>query len=106
MLSLYRRGLDLRRRHLSHLPLTFEWLPSPDGVLALRRGDLTCVVNFTNGSVPLPDHRDLLLTSAEVVNGNLPSQAAAWLLLPPREEQSPAGTAMARPPHQTEEAHR
>lgn len=81
MLALYRSALTYRDRVLSRLPSTLEWIPSPNDVLAFRRGSVACVTNLSLEPFPLPAHRELLITSAEVINGNLPPEATAWLQL-------------------------
>jgi len=78
MLALYRDAIRLRRELLHH-DESFAWLPSDDDVLAFRRGTLVCVVNTGDRPVPLPDHHDVLLASADTSDGTLPSDAAAWL---------------------------
>jgi alpha-glucosidase len=84
MLNLYRATLRIRRSEpgLGDGPMT--WLPPDSDVLAFRRGDR--FVNLTNMSavdIPLPPHADVLLASAEIVGGRLPSDATAWLRLAP-----------------------
>jgi alpha-glucosidase len=74
-LSLYRAALALRRQILSG---GLTWLDSPDEVLAFTREDgARCVVNFGANAYPL----DAVprLTSAPLVDGALPQDAAAWL---------------------------
>jgi alpha-glucosidase len=57
-----------------------QWLPSADGVLAFRRdSSFTCVVNLSPGPVALPGHTAVLLSSAPLPNGELPTDTAAWL---------------------------
>ncbi|MFE7649004.1 glycoside hydrolase family 13 protein [Streptomyces phaeoluteigriseus] len=81
MLTLYRTALRLRRSQpgLGDGPL--EWLPAPDGVLALRRAPgLVCVVNLARTPAALPDHETVLLTSGPLdTDGRLPTDTAAWL---------------------------
>jgi alpha-glucosidase len=94
MLSLYRQGLGLRRDRWATADSTLVWLDlgiadhatdSPEGpsadspaVLAFRRGDLACVVNFGPGPVALP-RGEVLLTSGPLIDGLLPPDTTAWL---------------------------
>ncbi|HTG42007.1 MAG TPA: alpha-amylase family glycosyl hydrolase, partial [Methylomirabilota bacterium] len=84
MLNLYRAALRIRRSEpgLGDGPMT--WLPSDGDVLAFRRGErFVSVTNLSAGDVALPPHAEILLTSADLANGLLPSDATAWLLAPP-----------------------
>lgn len=79
LLSLYRRALALRRESDAFGDEGLEWLPAPEGCLAFRRSSgLVCLVNLSGGPVPLPEGR-VLLASADVADGSLPGDAAAWL---------------------------
>ena len=89
MLSLYRSALSYRRQFLTKVPSTLEWMTSPNEVLAFRRGTVACVTNLSLEPLPLPAHKELLITSAEVVDGNLPPQATAWLRLSDSREAAP-----------------
>ena len=62
-LELYRRALELR----PHGP--FAWRESPPGTLAFARGDLTCIVHFTDERVPV---EGVVLSSDE-------SHTAVWM---------------------------
>jgi alpha-glucosidase len=83
MLWFYREALRLRRE----LPALgagdgrpgLTWLDLGPGVLAFRRGDVTCVVNTGEAAVPLPAGRILLRSDAETA-GPLAPDAAAWLV--------------------------
>ena len=87
MLELYRSALALRRE-LPELGAETEdsalaWLPSPEGVLAFRRGDgFVCTVNTGSAPVTLPVPGTLLLASTDVpVTADgvvLPADSAAW----------------------------
>jgi alpha-glucosidase len=79
MLSLYRTAISLRRKHAGFNG-GLSWSDGmPEGVLAFRRdGGLVCMLNLTNQPVDLPSG-DVLLTSAPLVDGRLPGDAAAWL---------------------------
>lgn len=79
-LNLYRAALRLRRSEpgLGDGPMT--WLESGPDVLAFSRPrGFTCVVNFADSPVVLPDHREVLLASGPLEEGNLPPGTAAWL---------------------------
>ncbi|WP_027344434.1 glycoside hydrolase family 13 protein [Hamadaea tsunoensis] len=82
-LSLYRAALALRRRFAA-LPGELVWLDADglsaaEGVVAFRRGDLTCVVNLSARPVALPPG-DLLLASGPIEDGRLPADTCAWLV--------------------------
>jgi alpha-glucosidase len=81
-LELYRTALRLRSQLLRGEDM--EWLESPRGTLAFRRGatdgaSVVCVVNFGPQAVPLPAHDELLTASAPVEAGELPMDVAVWL---------------------------
>ncbi|WP_019630262.1 glycoside hydrolase family 13 protein [Actinomadura atramentaria] len=78
MLTFYRRALAQRRALPPDLPGTVEWPDAPQGSLLLRRGPLTCAVNFGDRPIPLPPGRPLL-TSATLDGTLLPGSSAAWL---------------------------
>lgn len=77
MLTLYRTGLRLRRSLLGDGALT--WVDSEAGVLMFRREQLTCVTNLTDGSVDLPAHDEVLLSSIPLDSGRLPGDTTAWI---------------------------
>ncbi|WP_445257751.1 glycoside hydrolase family 13 protein [Nocardioides aurantiacus] len=77
MLRLYRDALHLRRRLLPEAADGLEWLPGPDGVLHLDRGSFRCLVNL--GPDPVGVTGTALISSAPIVDGRLPADAAAWL---------------------------
>ncbi|HEV2931084.1 MAG TPA: hypothetical protein VGW74_20575, partial [Propionibacteriaceae bacterium] len=59
-------------------PLT--WVASEPDVLAFSRGDrFLCVTNLSSDPLLLPPHTAVLLASADVSDGRLPSDATAWL---------------------------
>jgi alpha-glucosidase len=79
MLSLYRTALALRASSSAFAGEALQWVPAPDGCLAFRRtGGLVCLLNLSRAAVPLPEGR-VLLASADVAGGKLPSDAAVWL---------------------------
>ena len=71
MLELYRRAVEHRPRG------GFAWRDSAPGVLAFDRDDLTCVINFGPGSVPLPGGE--LLLASDAVGEDLPPNTGAWI---------------------------
>jgi alpha-glucosidase len=80
MLSLYRAMLRVRRADPALQGDAFSFVDAPDGVLQFSRGDaFISVTNFSQKSVPLPEHHQLLLSSAELVDGKLPTDSTAWL---------------------------
>ncbi|SEL64444.1 glycoside hydrolase family 13 protein [Rhodococcus maanshanensis] len=79
-LSLYRSALELRALRPEFSGDEIDWYGSPSGCLAFRRrGGLVCALNATDAPIPLPPG-ELLLASAPLVNGELPPNAAAWLV--------------------------
>lgn len=82
-LSLYRKALELRREHPAFAGDELEWYGAPPGCFAYRRspGGLVCALNTSAAPVPVP-RGDVLLSSAPLVEGRLPADAAAWLALP------------------------
>jgi alpha-glucosidase len=78
MLELYRAALRIRRELLGTGPMT--WLPSPDGVLAISRGDrLRCVVNLSAAPVALPEGTILLASGPLGSGATLPPDTAVWI---------------------------
>ena len=82
MLELYRAALRLRRQHTGFRSDTLRWLDAPDGVLLFERGPgLLCAVNLSRAPFDLPPCWEVLLASADLDNGELPADSAAWLWL-------------------------
>jgi alpha-glucosidase len=79
VLQLYRRALRLRRAEPGLRGESFAWLESGEDVLAFTRDDVVCVVNLGASPVPLPAHREVLVTSTDLDDDHLPADAAAWL---------------------------
>jgi alpha-glucosidase len=80
MQSLYRAALAFRASSPAFQGDGLTWLPSPDGCLAFRRpGGLVCLLNLSGAAVPLPEGT-VLLASTDVAGGELPTDAAAWLV--------------------------
>ncbi len=79
-LSLYRHALELRAMRPEFSGDEIDWYGSPPGCLAFRRrGGLICALNATEAPIPLPPG-ELLLSSAPIEGGQLPANAAAWLV--------------------------
>ncbi|WP_424214063.1 glycoside hydrolase family 13 protein [Streptomyces sp. BI20] len=90
-LELYRTALRLRREHPDlGAGDAVDWLPTPPGVLAFRRGTLICAVNTTGAAVRLPElpaGTDLLTSFADDTEATarhtadpaeLPADGALW----------------------------
>ena len=79
-LSLYRRGLELRRSHPGFAGTGLEWFGAPPGCLAFRRAGTTlvCALNTSTDPVPLPPG-DPLLVSGPLEGGVLPPDTAVGL---------------------------
>jgi alpha-glucosidase len=94
-LSFFQHALELRRSRSEFTGDSIEWLKAPNDALAFTRGDdgLCCMLNAGERPIPLPDGEPIL-TSAPLVDGELPANAAAWLVLSPGHSASPpaAGT--------------
>ncbi|MEA2518073.1 MAG: alpha-glucosidase [Chloroflexota bacterium] len=83
MLSLYRSALGIRRAEPAFHDGSFAWLASSVDVLAFRRGEgLVSMTNFGTGLVDPPPGGELLLATAELVDGRLPENAGAWWRIP------------------------
>jgi alpha-glucosidase len=82
MLNLYRAALRIRRNEPGLVGSEMSWVSAPEGVLAFERGDgVRCVVNFADTPYPLPEGAEVLLSSASMEGGRLPTDAAVWLRL-------------------------
>jgi len=78
MLSLYRAALRIRRTLAGDESLA--WLDSDPDVLCFTRGSrFVNVTNLSDRPIDLPEHRELLLSSAPLADGRLPTDATAWL---------------------------
>ena len=96
MLALYRRMLALRRAEPALHSDAFAWVDLPDAggdVLAFARGDgdraLVCAVNLGVTPVALPEHAEILLSSAPpstdgTPEAALPPDTAVWYRGRPR----------------------
>ena len=79
-LSFYREALRLRGARSEFDGTAIEWLDSPDDTLVYRvDGGLVCALNAGDKPIALPAG-EVLLASAELVDGKLPPNAAAWLV--------------------------
>ncbi|MFT3876149.1 MAG: glycoside hydrolase family 13 protein [Propioniciclava sp.] len=80
-LNLYRAALRLRRARTDFRDGVLAWHALNEGdVLAFTRGETLVVVNFGASPVALPAG-EVLLTSAPLVDGQLPTDASAWIAL-------------------------
>jgi alpha-glucosidase len=80
-LSFFQHALELRRSRIEFAGDSIVWLDVPRGALAFARGDdgLHCALNTGSQPIPLP-YGEPILTSAPLVDGELPPNAAAWLV--------------------------
>jgi alpha-glucosidase len=80
-LSFYREALRLRASRTEFEGSAVEWLDSPADTLVYRviGGGLVCMLNAGTKSVALPAG-EVLLASADPIDGQLPPNAAAWLV--------------------------
>ncbi|HWC81338.1 MAG TPA: DUF3459 domain-containing protein [Pseudonocardiaceae bacterium] len=81
MLSLYRHAIEVRHTHDALRGNEIEWYGAPPGCFAFRRkgGGLVCALNTSGALVPLPDG-EVLAASAPLRDGQLPPDAAVWLV--------------------------
>ncbi len=80
MLSLYRQMLRIRRSNPDLGRGRLCWLPSAAEVLAFARGEgFVCVTNLSPAPIELPAGTSVLLASADLAGGQLPSDATVWL---------------------------
>jgi alpha-glucosidase len=90
MLRLYREALRVRRAETGLRDEPLMWAASEPDVLAFSRGDrFLCVTNLSSDPLPLPPRTAVLLASADVLDGHLPSDATAWLR-PVHQAEDPA----------------
>ncbi|WP_035803469.1 glycoside hydrolase family 13 protein [Kitasatospora mediocidica] len=83
LLNLYRAALRLRHAEPGLGDGTMTWLPSAPQVLCFSRSaTFACVANLGGVPVDLPVHREVLLSSAVLMDHQLPPDTAAWLRLP------------------------
>ncbi|MGA3256574.1 MAG: DUF3459 domain-containing protein, partial [Mycobacterium sp.] len=74
-------ALELRRERAEFDGGELEWLTAPRDALIFRRrgGGLVCALNAGDRPMALPAG-ELILASAPLVGGKLPTDAAAWLV--------------------------
>ncbi|MFE6964641.1 alpha-amylase family glycosyl hydrolase [Agromyces sp. NPDC057679] len=84
MLWLYRQALRLRKREVALGDGPMSWIDAGADVLCFRRGDdLVSITNLGGAPIALPEHESILLASAPLEAGLLPSDATAWLRIAP-----------------------
>lgn len=81
MLSLYRTLIRLRRRTDDFHTGELKWLDLGNDVIAFQRGAHTVSITNFGAPLPLPSHREVLLSSAPIQNGALPTDSSVWLAL-------------------------
>lgn len=80
-LSMYRKALAIRHREtgLGDGPMT--WIEAGSEVLAFSRpGNFACYVNF-GAPIEIPENAEVLLSSAPLIAGKIPTDTALWLRL-------------------------
>ena len=79
-LSFYRLALRTRREVTEELPDEVTVLDSaPDTLAFVRGGGLVCFLNCGEAPAPVPvEAGELVVSSAALVDGHLPADAAAW----------------------------
>ncbi|KND36194.1 glycoside hydrolase family 13 protein [Streptomyces acidiscabies] len=78
-LELYRSALAVRREHAGlGAGESVEWLPSPEGVLAFRRGEFVAFANTTGDAVSVPEYGRVLLASGEFDGVTVPADTTVW----------------------------
>ena len=79
MLNLYKAALAIRTQDDALGDGPIAWLDLGADALAFRRGDDFISVTAFGAPLVLPPHREVLLASAEVADGVLPTDSTAWL---------------------------
>jgi alpha-glucosidase len=81
MLELYRKALHLRRAHpaLGDGTMTWDSTAQEEVLSFTREPGFRCVVNLSEHQIALPDHKEVILSSAPVHDGCLQSDTAVWL---------------------------
>ncbi|MEX3107162.1 MULTISPECIES: glycoside hydrolase family 13 protein [unclassified Streptomyces] len=78
-LELYRSALAVRHEHADlGAGESVEWLPSPEGVLAFRRGEFVAFANTTGEAVSVPEYGHVLLASGEFDGVSVPADTTVW----------------------------
>ncbi|BBX62510.1 alpha-glucosidase AglA [Mycobacterium saskatchewanense] len=80
-LSFFRRIIQLHRERPEFDGGEIDWLAAPAGALVFRRrgGGLVCALNAGTHPIPLPPG-EVIAASAPLSDGELPPDAAAWLV--------------------------
>jgi alpha-glucosidase len=81
-LSFFRRALELRRQRAEFDDGEMEWLTAPRDALIFRRSGgrgLVCALNAGRRPMALPPG-ELILASAPLEGGKLPTNSAAWVI--------------------------
>ncbi|OBF17903.1 alpha-amylase [Mycobacterium kubicae] len=80
-LSFFHRMIEIRSGRSEFDGTQIDWLAAPADVLIFRRrgGGVVCALNASAAPVPLPPG-ELILCSAPLRDGQLPPDAAAWLV--------------------------
>ena len=76
--ALYRAALTRRHAEPDLLGFDFEWVDSPAGSFAFRRGSITVLANTGPARVPLPAG-EVLLSSGDLDQTGLPPDTAVWV---------------------------
>ena len=75
----YRRAIELRKElHLGGGEL--EWVDAGEHVVAFDNASVRVMTNVLGGPVALPDGYEVVLASADVTGGTLPTDASVWLV--------------------------
>ncbi|WP_416967025.1 glycoside hydrolase family 13 protein [Streptomyces sp. 4F14] len=78
-LELYRSALAVRHEHPDlGAGESVEWLPSPEGVLAFRRGEFVAFANTTGDVVSVPEYGRVLLASGDFDGVSVPADTTVW----------------------------
>jgi len=75
-----RATLRARANYLATVDAEVKWVSLGEGVLAFDRGDVRCIVNFSERPVALDEHALIVAQSCELVNHQLPPDAGVWVL--------------------------
>ncbi|UUU32011.1 glycoside hydrolase family 13 protein [Streptomyces sp. CA-210063] len=81
VLELYRKALHLRRAHpaLGDGTMTWDSTAQEEVLSFTREPGFRCVVNLSEHQIALPDHTEVILSSAPVHGRRLQSDTAIWL---------------------------
>jgi alpha-glucosidase len=77
--SLYSQALAIRKNESGLGDGPMQWIDAGPNVIAFTRpGNFACYVNF-GAPIDLPEGADVLLASAELIDGKIPTDTAIWL---------------------------